>query len=143
MSKNAKQPPRPAYFEAGGDRYGALLDFNALCDLEEALGCKLASLVRRDEKGDPVLDENKQPIVDVTNSQGRAILWAALNGWVRRDRPQGRSLFTLNAAGDVMGMVIAEGGEGALAACLAKATGASMPDPDEPTDAVGSEAPGN
>ena len=121
MSNQQKSAPRVKYFEAGGTRYGMLLDFNALCDVEDLTGKPVGELM--DDGG--------------SVKAARAVLWGALNGWVRRERPQDRTQFTVNAAGDILDTVLVEKGPAGLEALLAKLGDKSFPkavDDAEPAD---------
>lgn len=112
MVDPTKRPPRTRYAEIGGVRYGMLLDFNALCSIEDLTGSPIAALQGTGQVKD-----------------ARAMLWAALNGWVRRDRPRGRTSFTVEAAGDIIDEWMQEpGGAEKMAKALAALGDAAFPE---------------
>ncbi len=111
MPDPKKTAPRTKFHTIGKTHYGLLLDFNALCDIEDATGEPIASLAG-----------------NASIKVARALFWAALNGWVRRDRPKGREPFTVQSAGNVLDELLQEeGGVDRMTAILEALGDAAFP----------------
>ena len=119
------RPPRTIFVTIADVRYGLLLDFNALCDVEDVTGLAVGIVTQSGQI-----------------KHARALTWAALNGWVRRDRPKGRTPFTVTQAGDVVDEWLQEpGGAQAMRAVLVQLGNAAFPEAAKSQEA--DPAPGN